>query len=35
VLECRRYPDAGHGVVRDRPEALDDVVEFILRPDRP
>jgi proline iminopeptidase len=35
LLEFRRYPGAGHGVVRDRPEALDDVVEFILRPDRP
>jgi hypothetical protein len=34
LLEFPRYPDAGHGV-RDRPEVLDDVVEFILRPDRP
>ena len=35
LLEFRRYADAGHGVVRDRPEALDHVVEFILRPDEP
>jgi pimeloyl-ACP methyl ester carboxylesterase len=29
LLEFRRYPGAGHGVVRDRPDALDDIVRFI------
>jgi proline iminopeptidase len=31
LLEFRRYPDAGHGVIRDRPEALEDIVRFITR----
>jgi hypothetical protein len=35
LLEFPRYPDVGRGVLCDRPEVLDDVVEFILRPDRP
>ena len=31
LLEFRRYPGAGHGVVRDRPDAMDDIVRFILQ----
>jgi len=27
----RRYPDTGHGVFRDTPSAIDDVLEFVLR----
>jgi proline iminopeptidase len=30
LLEFRRYAGAGHGVVRDRPDALDDVARFIV-----
>jgi proline iminopeptidase len=29
LLEFRSYRDAGHGVVRDRPDALDDIVRFV------
>ena len=29
LLQFRRYAAAGHGVIRDRPEALDDVARFI------
>jgi proline iminopeptidase len=29
LLEFRRYSGAGHGVVRDRPDALDDIVRFV------
>lgn len=29
LLEFRRYAGAGHGVVRDRPDALDDIVRFV------
>lgn len=29
----RRYPDAGHGVFRDRPEALGVVAEFLASPE--
>jgi proline iminopeptidase len=31
LVELRRYPDAGHGVFRDTPEAIDDAIAFILR----
>ena len=30
LLEFRRYAGAGHGVVRDRPDALDDVARFVV-----
>jgi proline iminopeptidase len=30
LLEFRRYPGAGHGIVRDRPDALDDIVNFVV-----
>jgi pimeloyl-ACP methyl ester carboxylesterase len=30
LLEFRRYAGAGHGVVRDRPDALDNVARFIV-----
>jgi hypothetical protein len=29
VLTFRRYENAGHGVVRDRPDALDEIVRFV------
>jgi proline iminopeptidase len=29
VLTFRRYANAGHGVVRDRPDALDEIVRFV------
>jgi proline iminopeptidase len=29
LLEFRRYSNAGHGVVRDRRDALDDVARFV------
>lgn len=29
LLEFKRYSGAGHGVVRDRPDALDDIVRFV------
>jgi pimeloyl-ACP methyl ester carboxylesterase len=31
LVEFRRYPNARHGVFRDRPDALDDVLRFISR----
>jgi pimeloyl-ACP methyl ester carboxylesterase len=32
VVEFRRYPSAGHGVFRDAPHAMEDVVSFVLSP---
>ena len=29
LLDFRRYPNAGHGVFRDAPEAIDEVVAFV------
>ena len=29
LLEFRRNTGAGHGVVRDRPDALEDIVRFV------
>jgi proline iminopeptidase len=29
LLDFRRYPNAGHGVFRDAPEAMDEVVAFV------
>jgi pimeloyl-ACP methyl ester carboxylesterase len=28
-VDCRLYAGAGHGVIRDRPEALDDIASFV------
>ena len=34
LVDFRRYPDAGHGVFRDAPHAVDDVLEFVERTGR-
>jgi proline iminopeptidase len=31
LLDFRRYPNAGHGVFRDAPQAIDEVVEWVRR----
>jgi proline iminopeptidase len=31
LLDFRRYPNAGHGVFRDAPHAIDEVVEWVRR----
>jgi hypothetical protein len=33
LLDFRRYPNVGHGVFRDAPHAIDDVVQFVLAAD--